>query len=156
MQGGKGIAIGFVAGLAVAGGAVLLLRDEAAAPVSGEPARIAELAEQVRRLDQSVSRLAALTLTARSDSDAAGASPEVAVAGVSQPPVDPARQKAEAKALVAATSMVDQALQMGQWTRAQQHEFNLLAENLDGDEHGRLMARIAAAINRNELQIELP
>ena len=40
MQPGKAIAIGFVAGLAVAGGAVLLLRDET---VPGqETARIAE------------------------------------------------------------------------------------------------------------------
>ena len=56
MQGSKGIAIGFVAGLVVAGGAVLLLRDEAAPRVE-ESAQVAELNAKLDRLERNMSQL---------------------------------------------------------------------------------------------------
>src|SRR6185369_8708101 len=62
MHPGKGIAIGFVAGLAVAGGAVLLLRDETV--TAQETARVADLDAQIQRLDQAVSRLSVLAAAA--------------------------------------------------------------------------------------------
>jgi hypothetical protein len=154
MKDGKGIVIGFVVGIAVAGGAILLLRDEPAVAGTVDAARIGELDAQIQRLEQSVSRLTALTLAA--NPGVAETTREAGAAVQPPVPVDPEREKSEPKALVTATAMVDQGLQTGQWTRAQQRELDLVAADLQGDEYMRLMARIAAAVNRDELQVELP
>jgi hypothetical protein len=157
MQGSKGIAVGFVAGLVVAGGAVLLLRDEATAPPVTESSRIAELDAQIQRLERSVSRLTSVV----------SAAVPGAVKDASGVPVHPAlspadsveeakRQAAEVQALANADAMVVQALQTGQWTRAQQHEFDLVAAELSQEDHGRLRTQISKAINEDRLQIELP
>jgi len=54
MQQGKWMVAGFVAGLAVAGGASLLLRDDAAR--EQEQARVGELKAQVERLESAVTK----------------------------------------------------------------------------------------------------
>ena len=157
MQSGKGIVIGFVAGLVVMGCAVLLLRDEATPMPATESARIAELDAQIQRLERSVSRLTSVVSavvpgTAR---DAAGATTLPALSPAEA--VDESkRQAAEVQALANADAMVVQALQSGQWTRTQQRDFDLVATELSAEEHGRLLARISKAINEDRLQIELP
>ena len=74
----KGVAIGFVAGLAVAGGVLLLLRDDA----TREAARLAELDAHIRQLDQSVSTLSA-RMTAQAPSVGV---PAASAATVAMPP----------------------------------------------------------------------
>jgi hypothetical protein len=159
MQGSKGIVIGFVAGLAAMGGAVLLFRDDAAGVGAPDGARIAQLDAQIQRLDATVSRMSALIGAGGPVASATGNEPGTAAAMPRTPAEQAAeaeRQKVAEQASVTANSMVEHALQVGQWTRAQQQEFNAVAADLDGDEHTRLLQRISAAINRDELQIELP
>lgn len=159
MQGNKGIVIGFVAGLAAMGGAVLLFRDDSAGAGAPDGAHIARLDAQIQRLDATVNRLSALVGAggpAASTTAGASVAADVAPRTPAEQAAEAERQKAAEQASVTANAMVDQALQVGQWTKAQQLEFNLVAADLDGDEHTRLLQRISAAINRDELQIELP
>jgi len=150
MQNGKGLVTGFVAGLAVAAGAFFLLRDEPAMPAS-EDARIAALAAQVDRIERGVSRLA---------KPAAGEPrvvQEEAAVPTALPPVEGSRSVQELqKVIVSADGMVDQAIQMGQWTRLQARELAELTADLPADERDRIMARVAAAINNDQVQPELP
>src|SRR3954467_13813948 len=81
MQASKGIAIGFVAGLAVMGGAVLLLRDEAP-PRAQESAQVAELSAKIDRLERSLSQ-------------PRGQSPAVAAGGTRSAEIAPAVVKEE-------------------------------------------------------------
>jgi len=159
MQGNKGIVIGFVAGLVAMGGAVLLFRDDTAGVGAPDGARIARLDAQIQRLDATVSRLSAMVGAggpAASTTAGASVTADVAPRTPAEQVAELERQKAAAQASVTANAMVEQALQVGQWTKAQQLEFNVVAADLDGDEHTRLLQRISAAINRDELQIELP
>jgi hypothetical protein len=159
MQGSKGIVIGFVAGLVAMGGAVLLLRDDPAGVGAPDGAHIARLDAQIQRLEATVSRLSILANVGGPVASTSASAPASAAAA-SPTPAEQAeeaeRRKASERASVTANTMVEQALQAGQWTRAQQQEFNLVASDLEGDEHARLLARISAAINRDELQVELP
>jgi len=157
MHGGRGIVTGFVAGLAVMGGAVLLLRDDVTDTGAADSGRAARMEGQLQRLEEAVGRLSALAAPGAPVSNStADAPPAVSPPSPAVLAEEAERKRAEARASVAANTMVDQALQAGQWTRAQQRELDLLAADLGGDEHGRLLARISAAINRDELQIELP
>jgi len=153
MQPGKAIAIGFVAGLAVAGGAVLLLRDET---VPGqETARIAAIDAQVQRLDQAISRLSGL---------AAAAPPAAAPAPVERSapsPVTAASRESikpddeQTQAIASADAMVDRGLASGHWSREQVDDLTVALSDLDVKEQGRIQARISMAINEGRLQIEL-
>jgi hypothetical protein len=157
MQGGKGIAVGFAAGLVVAGGALFLLHDDGLAQRPPESAGVAGLDARIERLERSVSRLA----------DAIASGPAVQPAHTSGT-ADVVRHSAaveaetitreveRAQALAMADDMVVRALQTGQWTRAQAAEFDALAVTLSAEDQGRLMAKISAAINADQLQVELP
>jgi hypothetical protein len=159
MQGSKGIVVGFMAGLVVMGGAVLLMRDDPVDAGAPDGARIAQLDAQIQRLEATVSRLSAVlgagVPVASTTSGAPDASRAIPISAAEQA-AQAERRKTAAQASLAANTLVEEALQARQWSRAQQHEFNLVASDLDGDEHARLMARVAAAVNRDELQIELP
>ena len=153
MQSGKGIAIGFVAGLAVAGGAFLLVRDETSR--AQETARIAELDAQIQRLDQAVSRLSVLAAAApRAAALATGergaASPATAA---SSEPVK--RDEDQAQAIAAADALVDRGLASGHWSREQANDLTVALSDLDVKEQGRIQARISMAINEGRLQPEL-
>ena len=148
MGNGKGMVAGFAAGLAVAVGAFLLLHEEAAVPAS-EGARIAELSAQIDRLERSVSRLAVST---------GGVSPTAApVADESTP--SPKKETTllpeQQKIIASADAMVDQAIQTGQWTRLQARDLGDLTADLSAEERGRIMARISAAINADQIHPEL-
>jgi hypothetical protein len=152
----KGIAIGFVAGLAVAGGAVLLLRDNMAR--AREAARIAELDEQIGQLERTVSRLSDLAMVG---TPAAAVPANQSRAGAAPQPAAPAREAnkrdaTQADDIAAADAMVDQALQSGHWSREQRDELSTAVADLDVKEQGRILARISAAINAGQLQFELP
>lgn len=147
MQNGKGVLAGFVAGLVVATGANLLLRDEPAMPASDD-ARIAALAAQLDRLERGLARLAV---------PAAGASPDVMTAVSAQPKPEESKPVTEQLHVAAsAHQMVDLAIQTGQWTRAQARELAELTSDLPADERDRVMARIAAAINNDQIYPEFP
>jgi hypothetical protein len=66
------------------------------------------------------------------------------------------RSAAQVQAIAVADTMVDRALQSGQWTHEQAAELNMAVSRLDREEHGRILARVSAAINAGQLQVELP
>jgi len=156
MQLSKGIVIGFVAGIAVAGGTVLLLRDNAAR--EREAARVAELDEQIHQLERTVSRLSDLATVGK---PAAAVPASLSRTAASAPPPAASRElnkrdATQADDIAAADAMVDLALQSGHWSRAQANELTAAVSDLDVKEQGRILARISAAINAGQLQVELP
>jgi hypothetical protein len=158
MQGGRGIAVGFVAGLLVSGAAVLLFRDGDGTSPSAESIQLAALTEQVQRLERAVAKSSGGAVGSLRGAESSGVA-----ADVSEPPLSPAQQAAEEKrrveqqqAVAAADAMVDRLIQSGQMSREQSLSLNAATEGLSRDEQGRILARISAAINRDELQIELP
>jgi hypothetical protein len=150
----KGIVTGFVAGLAVAGGAVLLLRDEAASSAE-ESAQVAELSAKIDRLERGVSQL---SLQPR------GQSPEVAASGASgadnAPAVDAKEERArveeQQRVVAEADARVEEAIQTGQWSLAQTRDLERLTVNLPPEERARIHTRIAAAINNDQIKVKLP
>ena len=152
MQLGKGIAIGFVAGLAVAFGAVLLLSDDDAEHAQ-DAVRLAQLDAQIQRLERSLSRLSGLVAAPQTVPAELSERVSEATAAV---PVIAHRDHAELQAIAAADELVDRALYTGQWTREQAAELAESAANLDREEHGRILARVSAAINEGRLAVELP
>ena len=150
MSPGTGTAIGFLAGLAVAGGAILWLRDDAA--LERNTARIAQLETQVRQLSGNVSKLAeAVTAGTRVPAVAANNPPR---AGATPAPV-PARDAAPGTAIAEADALVEQGLQSGRWSRQQADELSDALAHLDVKEQARIQARISAAINAGELRVDL-
>lgn len=153
MQGIKGIVTGFVAGLAVAGGAILLLRDEA--PLRDESARIDELGAQIERLERSVSLLSANVVSIGSSPMARGDAVASAApaATASKAPVPPTAE--QQRVIESADAFVDQAIQAGLWTQDQQADLSALTAGLPVEEQGRIQARISAAINNDLIKPEL-
>jgi hypothetical protein len=152
MQTAKAIAIGFVAGLAVGGGAVLLLRDDTSR--AQETARIARLGARIQRLDEAVARLSAL---AAATPHAVAPASEVGASPVTATPHEPIeRDEDQTRAIAAADNLVDRGLQSGHWSREQANDLSAELADLDVKEQGRIQARISAAINAGQLQIELP
>lgn len=152
MQLGKGIAIGFVAGLAVAFGAVLLLSDHEAERTRDE-VRLAQLDAQIERLERSLSRLSGLVVSSQTGP---AEQPERVAAVMSTAPGIARRDDADLRAIAAADDLVDQGLQIGQWTRQQAAALAESTANLDREEQGRILARVSAAINEGQLRVELP
>jgi hypothetical protein len=154
MQASKGIAIGFVAGLVVTGGAVLLLRDEAP-PRAEKSAQLAELSAKVDRLERSLSQLA---------SQPRGQSPAVAVGGARSAEIAPAVDAKEERArieeqqrvIASADATVEEAIQTGQWSLEQSRDLDRLTINLPPEERRRIHTRITAAINSDQIKIKMP
>lgn len=153
MQRFRGLVAGFVAGAACAAGAILLMREPAVGSPVPDAGGLAELSEQVRRLEQTVSKLS-LLVAARTAGASAGAAESTASAREDAAVVARAAQPSEAVA--AADALVDRGLQSGQWTRAQAAELHQALAEVDASEGARILARISAAINRDELRVELP
>ena len=150
MQHVKWIAAGFVAGLVVAGGAFLLLRDDA----SREPerARVSELKAQVERLESAVTKLSELA------SRPPPARAPLAAAGGAAPSKPPAQSKEndpdQARAIADANALVDLGIQSGHWTREQQEDLAAAITDLDVNEQGRVLARVSKAINDGQLKFD--
>ena len=149
MQRAKWIAAGFVAGLVVAGGAFLLMRDDASRDT--EQARVGELKAQVDRLENTVTKLS--ELASRPSAGAPVAS--VAGAAPSKPPA-PSKEKDpdQARAIADANALVDIGIQSGRWTREQQEDLGAAISDLDVNEQGRILARISKAINDGQLKFD--
>ena len=154
MQASKGIAIGFVAGLVVAGGAVLLLRDEAA-PRPDDGARVADLSAKIDRLERSVSQL---SLQPRGQSTAVA--PSGTSGAEAAPAVDAKEERArieeQQRVIAAADAKVEEAIQSGQWSLEQSRDLERLTVNLPADERRRIHTRITAAINNDQVKVKLP
>jgi outer membrane murein-binding lipoprotein Lpp len=153
MQGSKGIAIGFVAGLVVAGGAVLLLRD-AAAPRVDDSAQVAELSAKLDRLERSLSQLssqarAPSTAVAASDTSSAAIAPAVVKE-------DQARLEEQQRVIASADAKVEEAIQTGQWSLEQSRDLDRLTVNLPAEERRRIHTRITAAINSDQIKVKMP
>ena len=154
MQGGKGIVFGFVAGFAVTAGAFLLLRDDEP-QYAPDAAQIAGLDAQIQRLERSVSRLSALA--AARDAGGAGSNPDsYAQAHATEPAPAVAHDPIQLRAVAAADGLVDAGVQSGQWTKQQALELHAAIVDLPLEEQGRIMARVSAAINADQLKVELP
>ena len=153
MQQGKWMVAGFVAGLAVAGGASLLLRDDAAR--EQEQARVGELKAQVERLESAVTKLSTLIYDAHvstavsTDSSTAGAAPQTALLSTEKE-----RNPTQPQAIAEADAMVDLGLQSGRWTRQQQDELGAAIGDLDVKEQGRILARVSKAINDGQVKFD--
>ena len=153
MQGSKGIAIGFVAGLVVAGGAVLLLRD-AAAPRVDDSAQVAELSAKLDRLERSLSQLssqtrAPSTAVAASDTSSAAIAPAVVKE-------DQARLEEQQRVIASADAKVEEAIQTGQWSLEQSRDLDRLTVNLPAEERRRIHTRLTAAINSDQIKVRMP
>ena len=150
MQHVKWIAAGFVAGLVVAGGAFLLLRDDASR--ESEQARVAELKAQVDRLESAVTKLSELA------SRPPSAGMPLAGAGGAAPSKAPAQPKEadpdQARAIADANALVDLGIQSGHWTREQQDDLGAAITDLDVNEQGRILARVSKAINDGQLKFD--
>jgi hypothetical protein len=147
----RGVAIGFVAGLAVAGGAFFLLRDKLTN--AREAARIAELDAHIGQLDRSLSRLAERVAMDRPGPPAPATAQSAAVASIADEHDKPATS--QASDIAEADQLVDLGLQSGHWSRRQRDELEAAIADLDVTEQGRIKARIAAAINAGELQMDM-
>lgn len=149
MSPGKGMVLGFAAGLAVAGGAVLVLRDDTA--LEQQTARIESLELEVQRLGGTVSRLTdSLAAVTRAAPVASAAQPTATTAA----DAPPARDTTQMAAIAEADALVDQGLQSGHWSRRQADELGEAVAHLDVKEQGRILARVAAAINAGEMQMD--
>jgi len=151
MQGSRGMVTGFVAGLAVAGGTVLLLREDVAPPTD-VAARVVELGAQIEQLQRSVSQLSAIV------AGGTGNSTTQAIATGTPPAVAPAVQPLnheQQRTLASAEAFVDQAIQAGQWTQHQQADLSALISGLPVEEQGRIQARISRAINADQIEPDL-
>ena len=152
MQASKGIAIGFVAGLVVAGGAVLLLRDRAA-PRAEESAQVADLGAKIDRLERSMSQL----------SSQPRVQPPAAAAGsTSNAEISPAAAKEEQarieeqqRVIASADAKVEEAIQTGQWSLEQSRDLERLTVNLPAEERRRIHTRLTAAINNDQIKVRL-
>jgi len=153
MQASKGIAIGFVAGLVVAGGAVLLLRDEAA-PRPDDGAQVAELNAKIDRLERSMSQQ---SLQPRGQSPAvasiANGSAELAPAVVEE---EQARTEEQQRVIASADATVEQAIQAGQWSLEQSRDLDRMTVDLPAEERRRIHTRITAAINSDQIKVRMP
>ena len=148
---GKGIAIGFVAGVVAASGAVFLLRDDTSR--AQEAARLAQLDAQIQQLDQSVSKLSALV--ASNQSRAAESIPkQLENSPAAQSREEHKHDADQMQEIAAADAMVDRGIASGHWSRAEATELSLAISDLDVKEQGRIQARIAAAINDGRVQLE--
>jgi len=154
MQASKGIAIGFVAGLVVAGGAVLLLRDEVA-PRAEESVQVADLNAKIDRLERSVSQLS---------SQAQAQSPAVAAVSTTDTEIAPAvdareeqsRIEEQQRVIASADAKVEEALQTGQWSLEQSRDLDRLTVDLPAEERRRIHTRITAAINKDQIKLRMP
>jgi hypothetical protein len=153
MQAGKGIAIGFVAGLVVMGGAVLLLRDEAPPPAQ-ESAQVADLSAKIDRLERSMSQLA---------SPPRGQLPAAAAGGASSAEIAPAAVKEEQtrteelqRVIASADAKVEEAIQTGQWSLEQSRDLDRLTVDLPAEERRRIHTRLTAAINSDQIKVRMP
>ena len=154
MQASKGIAIGFVAGLVVMGGAVLLLRDEAP-PRAQESAQVAELSAKLDRLERSMSQLA---------SQPRDPSPAVVAGGTGSAEIAPAVDAKEERArieeqqrvIASADAKVEEAIQTGQWSLEQSRDLDRLTVDLPPEERRRIHTRLTAAINSDQIKIRMP
>lgn len=153
MQASKGIAIGFVAGLVVMGGTVLLLRDEAP-PRAQESAQVADLSAKIDRLERSMSQLS---------SQPRGQSPAVAAGGTRSAEIAPAvvkeeQARIEEQELVVASAdaKVEEAIQTGQWSLEQSRDLDRLTADLPPEERRRIHTRITAAINSDQIKVKMP
>jgi len=152
MQASKGIAIGFVAGLAVAGGAVLLLRDEAS-PRAEDSAQVAELSAKIDRLESSMSQLSS---QARALSPAAASSTSQAeIAPAVDAKEEQARIEEQQRVIATADAKVEAAIQTGQWSLEQSRDLDRLTVNLPAEERRRIHTRITAAINSDQIKLTL-
>ena len=149
MQHVKWIAAGFVAGLVVAGGTFLLLRDGASR--EPEQARVSELKAQVDRLESAVTKLSELA----SRPPPAGAPLAAGGAAPSKPPAQSKENDPDqARAIADANALVDLGIQSGHWTREQQEDLAAAITDLDVNEQGRVLARVSKAINDGQLKFD--
>jgi hypothetical protein len=153
MQASKGIAIGFVAGLVVMGGAVLLLRDEAP-PRAQESAQMADLSAKIDRLERSMSQLSSQP-RGQSPAVAAGGTPstEIAPAVVKE---EQARIEEQKRVIASADAKVEEAIQTGQWSLEQSRDLDRLTVDLPPEERRRIHTRITAAINNDQINVKVP
>jgi len=152
MEASKGIAIGFVAGLVVAGGAVLLLRDEVP-PRAEESAQVADLSAKIDRLERGISQLSSQS---RAESPAAaGSATQTEVVPVVDVKEEQARVDEQQRAIASADAKVEEAIQTGQWSLEQSRDLDRLTVNLPADERRRINTRITAAINSDQIKVRL-
>jgi hypothetical protein len=135
----------------VAGGAFFLLRDKLTS--ASEATRIAELDAHIGQLDQSLSRLAERVAMDRPGPPVAAAAQSASTAAIADENSKPAAS--QASDIAEADQLVDLGLQSGHWTRRQRDELEAAIADLDVKEQGRIKARIAAAINAGELQMDM-
>jgi hypothetical protein len=147
MQQVKWIATGFVAGLAVAGGVFLLLRDDASRDLG--QARVGELKAQVDRLERAVTNLSTLANDAHASTTASTTvQANVAVRAPQKLP------PSQLQAIADADALVDLGIQSGQWSREQQDELGAAISDLDVKEQGRIVARVSKAMNDGQLKFD--
>jgi hypothetical protein len=142
---------GFVAGLVVAGGTILLLRDDAAPPTD-VAARVVELGAQIGQLERSVSQLSAIV--ARGPGNSATAAVAAGTPSTVAPAI-PSISHEQQRTIASAEALVEQAIQAGQWTQGQQADLSALMSDLPLEEQGRIQARISKAINADQIEPEL-
>jgi hypothetical protein len=154
MQASKGIAIGFVAGLVAAGGAVLLLRD-AGVSSAGESAQVADLNAKIDRLERSMAQLSSQS---RSQSPAvpSNAAGSAEVASAVDPKEERARIEEQRRVIASADAKVEEAIQTGQWSLEQSRDLDRLTIDLPAEERRRIHTRITAAINSDQVKVRIP
>lgn len=147
------MAAGFVAGLAVAGAAFLLLRDDAAC--EQEQARVGDLKAQVERLESAVTKLSTLLNDAHAGTTASANASAGVVAPQPPPPAkEEDRNAAQRQAIAEADALVDLGLQSGRWSPQQQDELGAAIGDLDVKERGRILARVSKAINDGQIKFD--
>src|SRR4051812_21788900 len=117
-----------------------------------DAARMSDFDAHIRQLDQTVSRLADRVAMERTGVPVAAAPAQSMVTNADEsgrPATNQASEIAEADALV------DLGLQTGHWTRRQRDELEAAIADLDVREQGRIKARVAAAINAGEVQMDM-
>ena len=148
----KGIAVGFIAGLAVAGGAFLLLRNDNQR--AQEAMQVGELKLQVDRLERALTELQAMAKAPPQVAATDAPSRKVATSPTLTTSAD--RNPDQARAIAEAESLVEQGLQSGHWSMEQASELSLAVADLDVKEQGRILARVSAAINAGQMRFDPP
>jgi hypothetical protein len=124
-----------------------------------QSAHIEQVQDQLQQLVQHMGKLERALANTPSRSEHSQTSASVVTEPVTQatagkPATNAANDVARQEGIQAANTLVDQAIQSGQWGSADLAAFGAASHALSGDEQTAILARLAAAMNRGQVRFD--
>jgi hypothetical protein len=143
--------------LVAATAATLIVQNyrERAVRLEQEQAERQQIMQRFARLEQMYADAASSGERSRpAQPGATAVSSNVQIPETRDPKVTAENAAARAEAIQHANALVDSAIQSGQWSRADVIAFNTATYRLSGEEQAEIMARLAVAINADQVQVD--